>query len=1011
MAEYIARGHAFSKHVEGKVDSPTDPNFGQNVFRDTRHGPDLGITTPEDLQSYIQRMLDDPGTQGFRNPRTGALVMYNRADNTILFFDAAHRTDPDDVRTGRRGVPGGDLGSIYRLDDPAEFERLREAARLDGALPANSRTAAFAEFNNATAPGTLRAQAEAYIATLRAPNNPRQTRVSENARDSLNSDPGVRENARLQNTTRNLTRTGETSTYRESMQRLPQTRAAQPALEGGAGVITARDASGRPSQMFFLDTRSNTVVEMRGREMTVHSFDALAEGERAGAARLFFEHQAATPNAFRSASGGYESLVQSFQRSGGIMPVTGANLGRVLENIYRPGSTGSAINLTGRQPFASMEQATQALLGLTPAQARIYNLLPDNPTALEQITDPTVRQALTELSELKGLTLSAGDDGRAGYELFREHIGSLNAQTLENFEAELVRVGGGRAPGIFGSSQPGQSGIGDRATDLGISRDVERFDGIHASLGGRPSVSAADVLADRETYGFLRDEGRGTSQYFNARLRAVVTVGPEGEDVRVFNTLDDAQHFYGRQLKEAAELFPSTHGRSIPDIFRGGAEGLADAIRAIRSGAVARQIAHYAGEGLEFLGRASKILIPVAIVAVAAEVASLDRSAQQLAQFGLVPREALTEYGELLAGHITQALADPSVVGGEVLTQTWFENWADRHDLSAEIRNELRPDSLLRDIQAGVEAANGALRNVADAMLQEALIASLPLAQEMIRAQIARNMPLRDLNPQLYDSIMQGLSERVINSDSPNALRDLLRDSSPLLSRRLSGDQLGVLNRDFGLSIPSLPSLSAPSLRAPSPPTVTPESGGWFRFRLPNFDFRLPRFEIPQINPFRIFKLGDAGADASNPSVQVADVFSGAAGGESKQAETTRILAEAYDRVPSEGSVLAEANPAVQNLASVKSNIETYRTQYNEQLALIGQDAGAETRAAHLFDRMVEEMDLFEQEYNSAVASYGEDRLAALMQPISYTDGADQAAPDPDYTALQRQTGGYRATI
>ncbi len=106
IAEYISHGHAYDRHLLGRLSNPNDTLMGQNAYRLTNPyvGPDLGITTPNDLQNYVGRMLDDPGTVGFRSPRDGSLTLYNSSDNTLLFIDASNKT--------LTHQNGGDFGTV-----------------------------------------------------------------------------------------------------------------------------------------------------------------------------------------------------------------------------------------------------------------------------------------------------------------------------------------------------------------------------------------------------------------------------------------------------------------------------------------------------------------------------------------------------------------------------------------------------------------------------------------------------------------------------------------------------------------------------------------------------------------------------------------------------------------------------------------------------------------------------------------------------------------------------------
>jgi hypothetical protein len=120
IADIIASGHAFTKHVEGQtplrdrqgnilrnngvpVIEDVTPKTGSgitNEFRDTELGADLYIDTREDMAAYIKGMLRDPGTKGVH---LGGLnyIFYNHADSTFLKIDGASQ----------------DFGTLYRDKD------------------------------------------------------------------------------------------------------------------------------------------------------------------------------------------------------------------------------------------------------------------------------------------------------------------------------------------------------------------------------------------------------------------------------------------------------------------------------------------------------------------------------------------------------------------------------------------------------------------------------------------------------------------------------------------------------------------------------------------------------------------------------------------------------------------------------------------------------------------------------------------------------------------------------
>ena len=104
ILEYIARGHAFNKHVLGE--DPIEEMNGINAFRKKKDkfggalGPDLKIETVMDLRHYIEGFLDHPKTEGVVRPRDGSVILYNHEHNVMMCVSPNDRDH--------------DYGSIFR---------------------------------------------------------------------------------------------------------------------------------------------------------------------------------------------------------------------------------------------------------------------------------------------------------------------------------------------------------------------------------------------------------------------------------------------------------------------------------------------------------------------------------------------------------------------------------------------------------------------------------------------------------------------------------------------------------------------------------------------------------------------------------------------------------------------------------------------------------------------------------------------------------------------------------
>ena len=97
----------------------------------------------------------------------------------------------------------------------------------------------------------------------------------------------------------------------------------------------------------------------------------------------------------------------------------------------------------------------------------------------------------------------------------------------------------------------------------------------------------------------------------------------------------------------------------------------------------------------KFLGKASKILGPVGVGAATYEASVLEAKAREFEEYGALSEDAVTQYDLILVGHVGQATVDPTMVGGEALTKTAFETWANHHDISDEMKAELAPGLLI----------------------------------------------------------------------------------------------------------------------------------------------------------------------------------------------------------------------------------------------------------------------------------------------------------------------------
>ena len=156
-----------------------------------------------------------------------------------------------------------------------------------------------------------------------------------------------------------------------------------------------------------------------------------------------------------------------------------------------------------------------------------------------------------------------------------------------------------------------------------------------------------------------------------------------------------AGHIFRDHLQEAAERFPDFHEGSLPARITGGVNGVADAVAEANKTGVWKTLGNVAEDSGKFLGKASKILGPVGVGAATYEAATLEAKAREFEEYGALSEDAVMQYDLILVGHVGQATVDPTLVGGEALTKTAFETWANHHEITDEMKAELAPGLLI----------------------------------------------------------------------------------------------------------------------------------------------------------------------------------------------------------------------------------------------------------------------------------------------------------------------------
>ena len=101
-------------------------------------------------------------------------------------------------------------------------------------------------------------------------------------------------------------------------------------------------------------------------------------------------------------------------------------------------------------------------------------------------------------------------------------------------------------------------------------------------------------------------------------------------------------------------------------------------------------------------------------VAAAVDGHTMMDMADQALDNGHMTQEAYDTYLLVIGAHAVQVIVDQTGVAGEVLVQEAFDKWADLHNVDSELRDMLRPPSLMDSIfsQRAYTSAQGAFDNI-----------------------------------------------------------------------------------------------------------------------------------------------------------------------------------------------------------------------------------------------------------------------------------------------------------
>jgi len=222
-----------------------------------------------------------------------------------------------------------------------------------------------------------------------------------------------------------------------------------------------------------------------------------------------------------------------------------------------------------------------------------------------------------------------------------------------------------------------------------------------------------DVLSDLKVKGFSVDPDMEAQHYYSKSQNAVITIEKDGGISLERGTADrPAGHIFHDHLQNAAERFPEFHEGRLPARIPGGLDGVAEAVANMNRTGVWKTLGNVAEDGGKFLGKASKLLGPVGVGAATYEAATLEAKAREFEDYGALSEEAVLQYDAILLGHVAQATVDPTMVGGEAVTKTAFEKWADHHEISDEMKAELAPGLLIDMVGKAGEAIYDTYKDV-----------------------------------------------------------------------------------------------------------------------------------------------------------------------------------------------------------------------------------------------------------------------------------------------------------
>ena len=330
---------------------------------------------------------------------------------------------------------------------------------------------------------------------------------------------------------------------------------------------------------------------------------------------------------------------------------------------------------------------------------------------------------------------------------------------------------------------------------------------------------ATSILEDSDTRGFWADPSGENLHFFSEEHKAIVSVTPEGTTLQQFDDLDAAQKAFGSKMQDVGQALGD-----IPDLKSGGLKGLSEAFKSMGSGAL-KIVGEFGERAAEVAGRATKLLGVLGGAYVSYEATNLALKGHEMAEFGMIPPESLPAYDTMLGAFITQAVADPTLIGGELAIQKVFDEWADAYGITDPlVKAELQPGLLINDLKDAIEGLHNQFKEMSD----DLIATGAPVVKE-IMDQIGEDKFSQLSHEEKVQFVVEKLADKM---NDPEDLARSLGKSAPEFSRFLN-DGIKDLLPDSIIPLPS------------------PSDGSWFDNLIPDFNLpSIPEFRLPTLPDF-----------------------------------------------------------------------------------------------------------------------------------------------------------------